>query len=670
MILSNVAQYLIWQSYFDISPRGHFGKNRQQIWAALHFPLHVALVLVAEGSEILAITLDISTKLKHLRDTILFACEANHPTADYAIALLNSTIVDMEINFSKGLMAEESAIQNILRELKNSPTLCDTPTIPGALDELRSHDLMANVTTSLFASMGIRASLTHNAAHIGSNVLLIKYLELLFFVFNYYFGFAALSMFIFASFVFLTRQHEYKFFRSISIGYRALSAIFLLSLIALTSDFRASYNYMTSPIVLFTYTLVLFVGLALDRFLDSWAWRRRAMGNDKAGHFVGSDGDNLGDSNPNSDDPCGSLTQLPPIPLDALTSSQPHSQHGLNNYVSSTLSFFPQLPQKHGFQDLELGGYRSTRSCSVDHLSEFVTQPSNSRSPLQSVSSLFVDCRSRFESSDPSSTTTERQKDSRAVSQEPFCPYHPPPLTPDYTSSNSGSDNSNFYDCAPMTSPSTSTSPRSTVPLDCNSSRSKTDPTFTANSLASVNLPHGFDVRNSHSGQSLRSLRSKRGRQLRRSRPGQSSFKNRRTTSQSRESPNLSEGWGSSDSNMGWDDISFILSSDATETYYTAQRQGHAGPKSGLSGVDKQNVCPFPRKRSSLFDRQTDIRELEVPRQRSVAGIAEHLTASPAPEQQGSHRRGLATKPSCGSPINTLDRSLEDNHQRISSSLA
>lgn len=35
--------------YFDRLEEDHFGTIRQQLWAFIHFPLHIALVLVLEG---------------------------------------------------------------------------------------------------------------------------------------------------------------------------------------------------------------------------------------------------------------------------------------------------------------------------------------------------------------------------------------------------------------------------------------------------------------------------------------------------------------------------------------------------------------------------------------------------------------------------------------------
>lgn len=42
--------YFIWVLYFDQIENERFGTIRQQIWAILHFPLHVAILLTVEGA--------------------------------------------------------------------------------------------------------------------------------------------------------------------------------------------------------------------------------------------------------------------------------------------------------------------------------------------------------------------------------------------------------------------------------------------------------------------------------------------------------------------------------------------------------------------------------------------------------------------------------------------
>lgn len=51
LVFANIAQYLLYMLYFDWYNHHHFGSIRQQIWAILHFPLHLTLVLMVEGAS-------------------------------------------------------------------------------------------------------------------------------------------------------------------------------------------------------------------------------------------------------------------------------------------------------------------------------------------------------------------------------------------------------------------------------------------------------------------------------------------------------------------------------------------------------------------------------------------------------------------------------------------
>ncbi|OAX83221.1 hypothetical protein ACJ72_02421 [Emergomyces africanus] len=268
--------YLLWQSYFDISPRIKYGPTNQQIWTQLHFPFHVMLVLLSEGSQILALTLDISLKLKYLSDTLFFVCEPPSPDPSFAVDLLNRTIMDMDINYAKGALDEQRCIQSMLQALRDSPRLCPSINGPGSLTLQRSHDLMGNVTASLFSSMGI----TLPVKVVESEKLLMLYLRLLGFVYIYYFVVAAFAMFILAAFVFLTQRHTGKIYTWVAITTRVLLGTILLGLITMVANFRLVYGFMTSPLIIFSFTLALLVALLVDRVLDSIALKMGKPGND------------------------------------------------------------------------------------------------------------------------------------------------------------------------------------------------------------------------------------------------------------------------------------------------------------------------------------------------------------------------------------------------------
>lgn len=162
------------------------GTFAQQIWAQLHFPFHVVLILLLEGSQILALTLDITLKLQYLTETILSACEEPRPEPRVAIGLLRQTIEDMEIQYSRGAIGEQRAIYDILDDLPNHPICPDNGTIGYRLISNMYNDLVGNVTSALFSSMRIVPPRTAHVSAMSSSQLLRMYVELLGFVYVYF----------------------------------------------------------------------------------------------------------------------------------------------------------------------------------------------------------------------------------------------------------------------------------------------------------------------------------------------------------------------------------------------------------------------------------------------------------------------------------------------------
>ncbi|KAJ5626140.1 hypothetical protein N7510_002449 [Penicillium lagena] len=262
LTITKGKQYLLWQAYFDLTARGRMKKRAQNAWAQLHFPFHVALILLLEGSQILALTLDVTLKLKYLGETIQFACEEPRPDPNKAVGLIRSTIADMEIPFSHGATQEWAAISSLLDELAQNP-LCREPEL--RLNFLYSedliNDLMGNVTAALFSSMGITPTVKgDDISRLDNEKVLQMYMKLLAFVYEYFFTVASLCMCLFAAFLILTRRHQQRLFLGLSIGARILLAAFLASLVSFASHLSLAYAFMTSPVILYAFTMTLLAG--------------------------------------------------------------------------------------------------------------------------------------------------------------------------------------------------------------------------------------------------------------------------------------------------------------------------------------------------------------------------------------------------------------------------
>ena len=211
------------------------------------------LILTSEGSQILALTLDVALKVRYLVETFAFACEKPRPKPLDAIRLINSTIADMEIDFSRGALEEKKTIESFLNALRSSPYII-CPGNQNSLTKTQVDDLVSNVTVSLFSSMGIT---TDESSHERK---IVRYFRLLGFVYIYYFVVTSLAIAHFSLFVLLAHRHPRKLYRGIAFITRLVLAILLMSLASFIRYFSLTFYFMTSPMIIFTFTLTLFAG--------------------------------------------------------------------------------------------------------------------------------------------------------------------------------------------------------------------------------------------------------------------------------------------------------------------------------------------------------------------------------------------------------------------------
>ena len=254
------GQYLLWQAYFDVSPKGKVGKMAQLLWVQLHFAFHVSLILLLEGSQILALTLDVTLKLGYLAETFLFVCEEPRPQLDQAVQLIRSTISDMEIPFSRGATQEWTSISSILEDMAEQPLCPEAGTFIYFYTTDLINDLMGNVTAALFSSMGITPKVKGGIGLLDNKQLLHMYMKLLSFVYVYFFTVACITMLLLGVFVRLTRRHSCQLHQSLSIAVRVVIALILAALVAFSRNFSLAYSFMTSPVILYAFTLTLFTG--------------------------------------------------------------------------------------------------------------------------------------------------------------------------------------------------------------------------------------------------------------------------------------------------------------------------------------------------------------------------------------------------------------------------
>ena len=252
-------------------------KLRQQLWTQLHFPFHVALILLLEGSQIIALALDSTLKLSHLKDTISMVCSSELlPTSTEALGLLRDRVADLSIDFDPGTEGEKDAISSILDELGQGPLCPNHGTDYYTLDQSRADNLMGNVTAALFNSRGIvpehkKESMTE----MTYQEVLREHLKMLEFVYVYYMLIGAAIMFFFAAFTMITRRHRVKrLHEAIGIAARLLLGILMASLVSFTQHGdhgSLARSFMQSPSILYLLTFMLLPGMS-HLFNDVFVW--------------------------------------------------------------------------------------------------------------------------------------------------------------------------------------------------------------------------------------------------------------------------------------------------------------------------------------------------------------------------------------------------------------
>ena len=111
IVSSVLLIYFIWVLYFDQIKNERFGTIRQQIWAMLHYPLHVAILLTVEGSTALILW----NIIVHANDALwywypvydsLSEYSKYHTSAQNLVDYLREHVEDFAHRFKTGALEE------------------------------------------------------------------------------------------------------------------------------------------------------------------------------------------------------------------------------------------------------------------------------------------------------------------------------------------------------------------------------------------------------------------------------------------------------------------------------------------------------------------------------------------------------------------------------------
>jgi predicted metallo-beta-lactamase superfamily hydrolase len=78
--------------YFDNQPKQYYGTIRQQLWSVLHFFLHIAIVLVVEGSQQVVLAHHVLRKWEKFIQEVKTACNVKELDSEKLTEYLTSAV--------------------------------------------------------------------------------------------------------------------------------------------------------------------------------------------------------------------------------------------------------------------------------------------------------------------------------------------------------------------------------------------------------------------------------------------------------------------------------------------------------------------------------------------------------------------------------------------------
>ncbi|WYZ34032.1 hypothetical protein EsH8_I_000308 [Colletotrichum jinshuiense] len=253
-----------WMLYFDNPPECKFGTVRQQLWAVLHFPFHLGMIGVVEGSQQIALAWQVLSYYGDFFNDMRSACVTR--TED-GRNLTNSIITSFE-----GLKMPDSAetrnmIPGIYQEiykLGNTSDICspgnttsdDYMFLPPAFEKVTKR-----VLGVLFESYnGVSSSGDEDPDDIAHPAYSTVYI--------YYWSSFLFVVAFFAIFILITRHTDrpLNVFDKAAVTTRGVAALLAVGLAAGAASEKFIFMYLKSSATLPTVAAIFLVILVVDRY--------------------------------------------------------------------------------------------------------------------------------------------------------------------------------------------------------------------------------------------------------------------------------------------------------------------------------------------------------------------------------------------------------------------
>lgn len=240
--------------YFDYNPKNvHYGSIRQQIWALLHFPFHLSVVLSVEGLRQLATLYNFNLTVKGIDADLLAVYDLPKNESEKFLEYFSYFYSD---GGSKSVLKEYTNITATI-ELLESVSV-DSNEYP-----VLWNDLLIRLYIGLAEYYGIKAPYAKaGAPPLSEDGQLYKILGVFDLVYQYFFISLGVIFIMYGIFAIIVRRHM-DIFDYICIALRFIIAVIFVAMIGLflnPNSVDAYNDYITSPWPIPQVALMLFAG--------------------------------------------------------------------------------------------------------------------------------------------------------------------------------------------------------------------------------------------------------------------------------------------------------------------------------------------------------------------------------------------------------------------------
>jgi hypothetical protein len=273
----------MWTLYFDNLPKHRFGTIKQQFWMALHFPLHLSILGVAEGAQHMALARYLYRCAEDFAENTWRACVGSHLDGAALAHNLTWSMDHFKLNESaRGGEALHLVNEQILI-LGNMTNVCS----PANTSNLNNGQYGVPIQFRTFLKSGVSAMFQafdldipqEGQATYGFEIAAHSWVV----VYTYFWSAIILLVVCLtvSSLLASTNKRgpvEWSSLRWISVGARSVMIVFsLIMLVVGMVSYEWMYKYLSSPWVLPTVVLQLFIVCLGDR-VSKIRTRRREDG--------------------------------------------------------------------------------------------------------------------------------------------------------------------------------------------------------------------------------------------------------------------------------------------------------------------------------------------------------------------------------------------------------